>query len=61
MSDRRPIRQRLAEIYTEPELLRWMHAVHPQLGDRTPAQAILSGGAAEVHAILDRMAARAHL
>jgi hypothetical protein len=60
-TDRRPIRQRLADFDTEPELMRWMHALHPQLGGRTPAQAILSGAAGEVHAILDRLADGAHL
>jgi hypothetical protein len=60
-SDRRPIRQRLADLYTETELMRWMHSAHPQLGGRSPAQAILSGAAGEVHAILDRLADGAHL
>lgn len=59
--DRRPIRHRLADIYTDAEILRWLHAPHPQLGGRSPAQAILSGGAGEVHAILDRLADGAHL
>jgi uncharacterized protein (DUF2384 family) len=59
--DRRPIRQRLADLYTEAELMHWMHTSHPQLGGRTPAQAILSGAAGEVHAILDRLSDGAHL
>ena len=59
--NRRPIRERLAEFYTDAEILRWISEAHPQLGGRTPAQAILSGAAGEVHAILDRLADGANL
>lgn len=59
--DRRPVRQRLRDFYTDAELMLWIHAPHPQLEGRTPAQVMLAGGAGEVHAILDRMADGAHL
>ena len=36
MKDRRPIRQRLAEFYTETELDLWIYLPHPQLGDVPP-------------------------
>lgn len=52
--DRRPIRQRLAEFYTEPELDLWLYRVHPQLGC-PPLRAADAGRAEEVHRIIDRL------
>ena len=53
--DRRPIRQRLAEYYTEAEIDLWIRRPHPQLGGRPPARAVDAGEAEAVHAIIDRM------
>lgn len=53
--DRRPIRERLAEFYTDPEILVMMRTPQEALGDRTPADLILSGRAEDVHALIDRM------
>jgi hypothetical protein len=58
--ERRPIRQRLAEFCTEAELDLWIYRWHPQLGC-TPAQAVDSGRADEVHRIIDRMDEGAYL
>lgn len=52
--DRRPIRQRLADWYTEAELDLWICRWHPQLGC-SPARAVDAGRADEVHRIIDRM------
>jgi hypothetical protein len=53
--DRRPIRTRLAEFYTDPEILVMIHTPQEALGDRTPVELILSGQAEQVHALIDRM------
>lgn len=55
MTDRRPIRQRLAEFYTEAELDLWIYRPHPQLGDQSPCRLVDSGRAEEVHQLIDRM------
>lgn len=57
MTDRRPIRERLADFYTDVEIRRMMVTPQEQLGDRTPGELILSGRAEEVHALIDRLAA----
>lgn len=59
--DRRPIRQRLAEYYSEAELDLWIHRPHPQLQGRTPARAVDAGEAEAVHAIIDRLDGGAYL
>lgn len=53
--DRRPIRQRLAEYYTEAEIDLWIYRPHPLLGGRSPALAVDSGNAEAVHAVIDRL------
>lgn len=53
--DRRPIRQRLANFYTEVELDLWIYRPHPQLGGCTPALAVDRGDAETVHKIIDRL------
>lgn len=59
-ADRRPIRQRLADFYTEAELDLWLYRPHPQLGC-APTQAVDAGRAEEVHRIIDRMDEGAYL
>lgn len=59
--DRRPIRQRLADFYTEAELDLWIYRVHPQLDGRTPAGAVDAGDAEDVHRIIDRLDEGAYL
>lgn len=61
MSDRRPIRQRLSEVYTEAELDRWIYAPHPQLEGRRPCDLVSSGQAETVHIIIDRLCAGTYL
>lgn len=53
--DRRPIRQRLAEFYTETELDLWLQRKHPQLDNRPPCLLVDQGRAEEVHAVIDRL------
>ena len=53
--DRRPIRQRLADFYTEAELDLWIYRPHPQLDGVSPATAVDSGDAEAVHRIIDRL------
>jgi len=55
MSDRRPIRQRLAELYTEAELDLWIYRPHPQLGGQSPCRLVDTGRAEHVHQLIDRM------
>lgn len=55
MTDRRPIRQRLAEFYTEAELDLWIYRPHPQFGDQSPSRLVDIGRAEEVHQLIDRM------
>lgn len=55
MADRRPIRQRLAEFYTEAELDLWLYRPHPQFGGRAPRQLVDIGQAEDVHQLIDRM------
>lgn len=61
MKDRRPIRQRLAEFYTEAELDLWIYRPHPQLDDVPPRQVVDQGRAEEVHALIDRLEAGSYL
>lgn len=61
MSDRRPIRQRLAEFYTEAELDLWVYLPHPQLDGQPPKLLVDSGRAEEVHRLIDRLAADAYI
>lgn len=61
MKDRRPIRQRLAEHYTETELDLWIYRPHPQLGDVPPRSLVDQGRAEEVHALIDRLDAGAYI
>lgn len=56
MTDRRPIRQRLAEFYTPTEIELWICRPHPQLGDVPPRLVVDQGRADEVHALIDRLA-----
>lgn len=55
MKDRRPIRQRLAEFYSGPELDLWIQLPHPQLNDVPPRLLIDQGRAEEVHVLIDRL------
>lgn len=55
MKDRRPIRQRLAEFYTETELDLWIYRPHPQLDNVPPRQLVDQGRAEEVHLLIDRL------
>ncbi len=55
MKDRRPIRQRLAEFYSDAEADLWIYRPHPQLGDVPPRHLVDLGRAEEVHALIDRM------
>ena len=61
MKDRRPIRLRLADFYTEAELDLWIHRPHPQLGDQPPRQLVDRGEAEAVHVLIDRMDSGAYL
>jgi uncharacterized protein (DUF2384 family) len=61
MSDRRPIRQRLAEVYTEAELDRWIYSSHGQLDGRRPCDLVDGGQAEAVHLVIDRLLAGVHL
>jgi hypothetical protein len=54
MKDRRPIRQRLAEFYTEPEFDLWIYRPHPQLGNVPPCLWVDTGRAGDVHEIIDQ-------
>jgi hypothetical protein len=53
--DRRPIRARLADFYPDQDILVMIRTPQEMLGDRTPAELILSGQAELVHALIDRM------
>lgn len=53
--DRRPIRERLADFYTDVEIARMVVTPQEELGDRTPGELIISGRAEEVHALIDRL------
>jgi uncharacterized protein (DUF2384 family) len=55
MNDRRPIRQRLAEFYTETEIDLWIYRPHPALGGQPPRHVVDVGRAEEVHQLLDQM------
>lgn len=55
MNDRRPIRQRLADIFSEAELDLWIYRPHPQLNDVPPRHLVDLGQAEEVHALIDRL------
>ena len=54
-ADRRPIRQRLADYYTEDEIRLMVRTPQEHLGNRTPAELILGGQAEEVHLLIDRL------
>lgn len=53
--DRRPIRQRPAEHYSETELDLRLRRPHPQRGDVAPSRLVDRGEAEAVHALVDRM------
>jgi uncharacterized protein (DUF2384 family) len=55
VNDRRPIRQRLADWYTEADIDRWLYGPHPELGGRWPAHAVDQGDAESVHRVIDRL------
>lgn len=59
--DRRPIRQRLAEFYSEVEIEFWLHRPHPQLGDETPWHLTTAGRAEDVHQVIDRLESGVYL
>ena len=61
MPDRRPIRQRLAEYYSEAELDLWLYSGHPQLDGRRPVDLVDIGEAEIVHLIIDRLDAGTYL
>jgi uncharacterized protein (DUF2384 family) len=61
MKDRRQIRQRLAEFYTEAELELWIYRAHPQLNGQSPRHLVDTGRAEEVHRLIDRMDAGCYL
>lgn len=56
MTDRRPIRQRLAAYLSEADLDRWIYRPHRQLGNQPPSRLVDTGHAEEVHQLIDRMA-----
>jgi uncharacterized protein (DUF2384 family) len=53
--DRRPIRQRLADHYSEAELDLWLYRPQPALDGQPPKSLVDQGRAEEVHALIDRM------
>lgn len=53
--DRRPIRERLADYYTEPEMRVMIRTAQEAFEGRTLGEMILTGRAAEVHALIDRL------
>ncbi|MFZ5749906.1 MAG: hypothetical protein ACOY5U_02450 [Pseudomonadota bacterium] len=61
LGDRRPIRQRLSDYYTEAEIEIWLHRPHPQLDGRSPAGAVAGGLAEAVHRIIDLLDEGAYL
>lgn len=61
MKDRRPIRQRLSEFYTETEIDLWIYRPHPQLDDVPPRLLVDQGRAHEVHALIERLADGAYI
>lgn len=59
--DRRPIRQRLLDFYTEPEIEVWLTRPHPQLAGRSAAEMVAAGEVEVVHEIVDRLDAGGYL
>lgn len=59
--DRRPIRHRLAEFYTEDEIEKWLFSPHPQLGGNRPWDIVTYGRKESVHEVIDRLAGEAYL
>lgn len=59
--DRRPVRQRLSEFYTEPEIEVWLTRPHPQLAGRSAAEMVSAGEVEVVHEIIDRLEAGGYL
>lgn len=47
------IRTRLAKVWAKPEIDRWLAKEHQGLSMRSPARAVHSGGAADVHVLVD--------
>ena len=52
---------RLDDYYTPDEVRLWLYAPHPQLEGRPAIDAIVSGQAADVIAVLDRLDAEVYL
>ncbi len=50
-----PIMERASAYFHGADLPNWFYKPHPQLEGRSVAQAINSGDADKVHAILDRL------
>jgi hypothetical protein len=55
--DRRPIRERLAQFYSDVEIARMVVTPQDALHGRTPGEMIIAGHADEVHALIDKIAA----
>lgn len=53
--DRRPIRERLADYYTEPEIRLMIRTAQDAFDGQTLGEMILTGRAAEVHELIDRL------
>ena len=53
--DRRPIRERLADYYTEPEIRLMIRTAQDAFEGRTLGEMILTGRAGEVHDLIDRL------
>lgn len=47
------VRERLAKVWAKPQIDRWFAKEHQELGMRSPARAIHSGRAADVHVLVD--------
>lgn len=54
--DRRPIRERLAQFYSDAEIARIVVTPQDALHGRTPGELIVAGQADEVHALIDKIA-----
>lgn len=47
------LRERLSKVWAKPEIDRWLAKEHQGLGMRSPARAVHSGHAADVHVLVD--------
>ena len=54
-TDRRPIRERLADYYTEPEMCVMIRTPQDAFEGHPLGEMILTGRAADVHELIDRL------